>query len=76
MKLDFEEQLNQLDQWIDCTVDINHQLISVLIVVPIKPDNHNLDILSSMIALYAVLLRCKTEMWPGNVGKSAEEIFL
>ena len=62
MKWDFEEQLNQLDQWIDCTVDTNHQLILVLIVVPIKPNNHNLDIWSSMIALYAVLLRCKMEM--------------
>lgn len=72
MKLDFEEQLIPLDQLIDCKVDINHQLISILIAVPIKPDSHNSDILSSRIALYVVLLRYKTGMLPDNVDKSTE----
>ena len=72
MKLDFEEQSILIGRWIDYKVDINHQLLSVPIAVPIKPDNHNLDILSSRISLYVVLLRYKTEMLPDNVDTSTE----
>ena len=76
MKLDFEEQSIQLDQWIDYKVDINHQLQSAPIAVPIKPDNRNSDILSLKISLYAVLLRYKTEMLPDNADMSTKRRIL
>ena len=75
MKLDFEEQSILIGRLIDYKVDINHQLLSVPIAVPIKPDNRNLDILSSRISLYVVRLRYKTEMLPGNADTSTKKRF-